>query len=212
MHNAFLPILVGWFPQSCVKSHWQNKRIMHLTFDAVECQPSENTWCIDFGFGNAVMSNQSLGLLFLFINEYEQLAVYYNYINALTCFFKKKKILWIMWNHLKKKKKKSLSAGLQVPTDIDTPGTYILGYFLDLGWGGKGKYTNGTTKCLRHNPRTVWNVTKNKLFWFGFPASHSILPSGFCSDYRTPGGIIGLRLCVEWEEGEEFWRPRGKGL
>lgn len=24
MHNAFLPILVGWLPQSCVKSHWQN--------------------------------------------------------------------------------------------------------------------------------------------------------------------------------------------
>lgn len=26
MRNAFLPILVGWFPQSCVKSHWQNKK------------------------------------------------------------------------------------------------------------------------------------------------------------------------------------------
>lgn len=31
-----------------------------------------------------------------------------------------------------------MSAGLQIPTDIDTPRTYFSGYFVDLGWGGKG--------------------------------------------------------------------------
>lgn len=53
--------------------------------------------------------------------------------------------------------------GLQIPTDIDTPGTYFLDYFVDLGWGGKGNVPV-KQQCLRHNPRTVRNVTKNKLF------------------------------------------------
>lgn len=37
-----------------------------------------------------------------------------------------------------------------------SPPPICLGYFLfNLGWGGKRKYSNGSTKCLRHNPRTV---------------------------------------------------------
>lgn len=76
MHNAFLPILVGWFPQSCVKSHWQNK-ITHKTF--IYCsrsQLNENTWCIDFGFSNAVNKKPITGaVISFFINEYEQLVV-----------------------------------------------------------------------------------------------------------------------------------------
>lgn len=66
-------------------------------------------------------------------------------------------------------------------------------YFL-LIWVGveKRKYSNGLTKCLRHNPRTVWNVTKNKLFWFGFPVSHFFLPS--CAN--TTHCCIIIHICT----------------
>lgn len=72
-----------------------------------------------------------------------------------------------MWNHFRSKW--LMLTGLQIPTG---PPFHLFGLFsVNSGWGGKRKYSNGSTKCLRHNPRTVWNVTKNKLFWFGFPVS-----------------------------------------
>lgn len=80
MRNAFLPILVGWFPQSCVKSHWQNK-IPHMTFIYwLRCQLKENNWSIDFGFINAVNKYPITGAVlffpsFFFSNEYEQLVI-----------------------------------------------------------------------------------------------------------------------------------------
>lgn len=36
MRNAFLPILVGWFPQSCVKSHWQKENHAYGSYIMLE--------------------------------------------------------------------------------------------------------------------------------------------------------------------------------
>ena len=57
--NAF-PILVGWFPQSCVKSHWQ--RITHMTFVYCLRFPLRILDALTFGLVMQQMSNQSLGL------------------------------------------------------------------------------------------------------------------------------------------------------